>query len=140
MLRRVLACVDQLAKRRRGFRLSWTDIAIIVACLIATVILYPSIGPLVLVGPITLGHFCLFCNVFRIRRAYELIWAVAFVFNFGMWSFFADISWYRILAVQTPLTVLLIGCEFFSSRYHGVGCRSELPTDDDSTPPRATAY
>jgi len=68
-------------------------------------------------------HFFLFCNVFRIRRSYELIWAAAFVVNLLAWQVAGAMSWPRVLAMQLPVTVLAIASEMRSRRYHGVGWR-----------------
>jgi hypothetical protein len=58
--------------------------------------------------PVTLGHFFLFCNVFGVRRRYELIWAAVFVANVGAWLLAGELRWLWVLAIQTPLTLLLI--------------------------------
>ena len=71
--------------RTCGFRFSLVDGAAIVVCAAATHTAWPALGPLSLVLPYVLGHFFLFCNVFRVRRPPELIWAGVFVLNFGVW-------------------------------------------------------
>ena len=113
-----------LGRRRRGFRLSGTDVVVIAVCGIATWRLLPEIGTYAWFFPITLGHFFLFCNVFRIRRKYELIWAVFFLCNVAVWPFaVGDINPWGVLLCQTPITIGLIAMECFSPRYHGIFCR-----------------
>jgi hypothetical protein len=113
-----------LGRRRRGFRPSATDIAAIVICAVATWRLLPEIGAFAWFLPITLGHFFLFCNVFRIRRKYELIWAACFLGNVAVWRFaVGEINPWGVLLCQTPMTIGLIVMECFSSRYHGIFCR-----------------
>ena len=73
-----------------------------------------------LLFPVTLGHFFLFCNVFRLRRSYELFWSVLFLTNIGFWLFHNELHWAGILALQTPLTIALILLEMRSPNYHGV--------------------
>jgi hypothetical protein len=73
--------------------------------------------------PIAAGHFFLFCNVFRLRRSYELVWTGVFIANVTVWLYLVDFSWAGVLAAQLPLTALLIAMEVRSSRYHGIGSR-----------------
>ena len=72
---------------------------------------------------VVLVHFFLFCNVFRVRRSYEVIWAVTFVANLLAWQVAGGISWRGVLLTQLPLTLLAIAAEMRSRRYHGVGWR-----------------
>jgi hypothetical protein len=73
-----------------------------------------------LVFPVTLAHFFLFCNVFRIRRSYELVWTGAYLMNLGYWILLRELSWLHVLAWQTPLTVAFMVAEVRSPRYHGI--------------------
>jgi hypothetical protein len=118
---------SELGRRRRGFRLSLLDIAAIVLCIASTLGLQSRLGTFVYLAPITLGHFFLFCNVFRIHRSYELVWAAVFMVNVAAWSMGADFHWLRVLAAQTPLTALLIALECRSERYHGIFSRAGSP-------------
>lgn len=122
----VLSKLDELGKRRRGFRFSAVDLLAILICAIATWLLFPVIGTTVWLLPITLGHFFLFCNVFRIHRNAELFWAATFIVNVAAWSLLSDIDWLKILAVQSFVTVTLIAKAFRSRSYHGIFC-SPLP-------------
>jgi hypothetical protein len=109
--------------RGSGFRCSKTDLLVLAATAAASVWFVSvdrSLGWLPLVA---LAHFFLFCNVFRVRRSYELVWAAAFVVNVACWSWTGPRIWWNVLLVQTPLTVALIGAEVASSRYHGWGFR-----------------
>ena len=74
----------------------------------ATWLLHPALGSLTWLFPVTLGHFFLFCNVFSVRRSFELIWAAVFVANVGAWLLAGELRWSWVLAIQTPLTLLLI--------------------------------
>ncbi len=103
-----------------GFRFSRVDAIVIVACAVLTWFAWKSLGSLTLGLPVTLGHFFLFCNVFRIRRSYEVIWAGVYVANLAYWVLLRDSSWFGILAVQSPLTVALILREMRDPRYHGI--------------------
>jgi hypothetical protein len=66
------------------------------------------------------GHFFLFCNVFRISRRPELIWAGTFVV-LSISTLFTDIpGWIGTVAISLLLTVFLITREFRKPHYHGI--------------------
>ena len=73
-----------------------------------------------LLFPIVLGHFFLFCNVFRVRRKYELIWAFLFIVNAGAWWLCDSFGWWPVLATQAPITLFFIAKEVVSPEYHGI--------------------
>ena len=113
-------------RRTWGFRLSVTDVVFVLLAIPATWLVYPHIGMLAGVIPMAVGHFFLFCNVFRIIRWKELLWTAVFLVNVFCWSINTTDSflwWFGILAIQTPLTVFFITTELFTRRYHGVWAR-----------------
>ena len=65
-------------------------------------------------------HFFLFCNVFRVLRRRELIWAAFFVGNVGLWTVTGRLSPFNVLACQLPISVGIIAWEIKAPRYHGV--------------------
>jgi hypothetical protein len=109
--------------RTWGFRFSAVDGCAIAICAAATWGLWGALGHLALAFPVVLGHFFLFCNVFRVRRSYELAWSACFLLNAAAWWLGAAFTWWGVLAVQLPVTVLAIGAEIRSPRYHGVWAR-----------------
>ncbi len=111
---------QRLVGRRAGFRFWWQDAVAIVLCALVTWLSWRPFGPVALLFPVTLGHFFLFCNVFRLRRSYELFWNVLFLTNIGFWLFHNELHWAGILALQTPLTIALILLEMRSPNYHSV--------------------
>lgn len=123
------AMID-LGKRRRGFRLSVIDLLAIAICTMGMLMSMPILGEIAWLFPITLGHFFLFCNVFRIRREFELFWAGVFVANVACWALAGRFDWLTVLTVQTPLTATLIITECFSPSYHGIFCKQVV----DSSP------
>ncbi len=125
MLSKLREGLRQLSRKRRGFRFSEIDLMAIVICGVLTWVSLPFLDQFALIFPITLGHFFLFCNVFRIHRKLELIWAGAFVINVASNSLAEEFSWIRVLILQTPLTLLLIAMELRSGRYHGIFCGRE---------------
>ena len=104
-----------------GFRFSASDAVAIVLAIVAAVTLWGSLGAMSLLFPIVLGHFFLFCNVFRVRRSFEVAWALVFVVNVCAWWLAGRFNWWSVLSVQTPVTMLCLGLEICSERYHGVG-------------------
>lgn len=116
--------------RRRsppGFRFSLVDVLAILIVAASTWLGWPVLGELIWLLPITLFHFFLFCNVFRIHRQYELIWAAVFVMNVMAWTLSGNLNWWYILAVQSPVTLTFIVLEIVSDRYHGILCHRNKP-------------
>lgn len=105
--------------RTAGFRLSVTDAIVLALGTIATIASIGPLGPMAGLFPMAVGHFFLFCNVFRLRRRYELIWTAVFLVNFTAWTF-TEFTWAGVLAIQLPLTAVVIALEMRSPRYHGV--------------------
>ena len=111
----------------RGMRFSILDGVVLVLGSAATWLLWRLIGHFALLLPVTLVHFLLFCNVFRIRRGSELLWAGTFVLNFGSWVFSGSFSWWPVLAIQTAITGAILFVEIRHPRYHGVFCKGVEP-------------
>ncbi len=106
-----------------GFRFSPRDAAVIGVFTLATAWLWGWVGSLSLLLFGVLLHFFLFCNVFRVRTRYELIWAWSFVLNAGAWQLADALSWQRVLGSQMVVTALVIGAELRSPSYYGIGHR-----------------
>ena len=106
-----------------GFRFSPRDAAVIGVFTLATAWLWAWVDSLSLLLLGVLIHFFLFCNVFRVRTRYELIWAASFVVNAGAWQLADELSWQRLLGSQMVVTALVIGAELRSPSYYGIGHR-----------------
>jgi hypothetical protein len=77
---------------------------------------------------IVVGHFLLFCNVVRMRRALELIWAIAFLgVALGLPLLFREFRAEATLLAIAPLTAVLVAIEVRSARYHGLLARRLNP-------------
>ena len=106
--------------RPPGFRFWWTDAVILGAGALAMALLWGRLGEALWPIPFALGHFFLFCNVFRVRRSYELAWACILIINAGAWMLSGSADWRPILLVQSPVTVAVLLLEIHSPRYHGI--------------------
>lgn len=117
--------------RSAGFRLSIVDVAFIAVLAAAFVWLRPRIGDGVWAIPFAAGHFFLFCNVFRVRRSYELIWVGVFLVNALAWWSSGRVPWGWLTLVQAPFTLAAIVAEMRSPRYHGIFARRLNPRLDE---------
>ena len=103
-----------------GFRFSAMDAAIFLGGVVGTFALWFAIGPFALFLPLLLGHFFLFCNVFRIGGERSLIWVAAFLINVHGWSSTQN-TWLHV-AIQSVITAALIIQCVWSRNYHGFAC------------------
>lgn len=78
-----------------------------------------------------IAHFFLFCNVFRLARPRELIWAILFVVNIAFWLLRGNVNWFNTLACQLPVSTGVITWELKSRRYHGILARRLNPALDE---------
>lgn len=108
-----------------GFRFSLTDAVVLIACAIAAILLWKPLTYLSVLLLYVIGHFFLFCNVFRVRRNYEYLWGVIFVVNMAVWLLLKPEGFYWGLLAQLPVTVGVVIAEMRSGRYHGIGCRGD---------------
>ena len=117
--------------RSWGFRFFLSD-SIVIGVLIIVAIALQHLGhPLWWIIVIVAGHFFLFCNVFRIRRALEYGWAATFLANATLWLGLGNLNWFGVLAIQFPITVGVIAAELRSPRYHGIFARQTNPRLND---------
>lgn len=112
--------------RPHGFRISWIDCVVIMTTVALTWSQWAATEGLIAILPITFGHFFLFCNVFRIHRNLELIWASCFMVAAGTWIVLQPLAWWWLLAGMSPITITLITIEIKHERYHGVGSRRRV--------------
>lgn len=99
------------------------DIAVLVAAPLLTWFLWSYIGSMAGIVLMAVGHFFLFCNVFRIHRKKELLWATVCILNVSAWAMCDALWWPGVLGIQTPLTVFLIWREMRGPWYHGIFAR-----------------
>jgi hypothetical protein len=117
--------------RSWGFRFFATDAVVIGVLAAAAIALRRIENPLWWILIVVAGHFFLFCNIVRIRRRLEFIWAGLFIANIGVWLWFGELGWLGVLCVQLPITLCLVLIELRSGRYHGVLARRTNPRLND---------
>jgi hypothetical protein len=117
--------------RTWGFRFSLTDAVAMGVFLSAAVGLWRLGSPLWWLLLLAAGHFFLFCNVFRIVRRRELIWAGLFVLNVGVWAWLDRLTWPGVLLCQLPITVGIIIADMRTAGYHGVLAKRLNPRLND---------
>jgi hypothetical protein len=102
-----------------GFRMSATDAAVILAGGMGSYFAAARTPWIVVIWVI--GHFFLFCNVFRIDRTPELIWSAAFLALFGCTLLTGIPGLGGTVALSLMVTVAVIVRETRKPSYHGVG-------------------
>lgn len=113
-------CEEPQRTRTWGFRFSFADAAALVAFGAAVAILHKLGSSFSWIVAIVAAHFFLFCNIFRVVRRRELIWAAAFVMNVGLWFLLGQLDWFKVLACQLPVSTGVIAWELRAARYHGI--------------------
>lgn len=106
-----------------GMRFSFSDFVVLVVAIFGAWQLFKFGHPLWWIVVAVVGHFFLFCNVFRVRRTFELWWAGVFVVNVSACFAFGKIDWWPAMGFQLPVTIIVICLELRSSSYHGIGAR-----------------
>lgn len=111
---------------RPGFRLSAIDICILIGGAIASAALWLQDTWIGLAVAFVVGHFFLFCNVLRMSRPVELLWAGLFIVSAGGAAFMV-ISWPVAFGISACATVILAAIEMRRPSYHGAGWRRVNP-------------
>ena len=110
-----------------GFRLSEMDVGILIAVISASVLLARFDERFGMVLLFVLAHFFLFCNVLRMSRSLELLWAALFVLLAGS-TFYLSFPLLRYtLSVMLVVTVILSAVQTMQPSYHGVLWRKVNP-------------
>lgn len=103
-----------------GFRFSGRDAVVLVvgmACAVGLSTTSPRFGVMIAA---VIGHFFLFCNVFRLPRSLELTWAAVFVLVSTPVLFEGVLKWPVWLAVICTCTVVVVLAAMRMKSYHGV--------------------
>lgn len=103
-----------------GFRISATDAAVLVAGAAGSALAAQAEWWMGLVIGFVVGHFFLFCNVFRVARPLELAWAALFVVLAGSTITVGLPGWPIALTMSLVATLLVIVVQMRKPSYHGV--------------------
>jgi hypothetical protein len=115
-----------------GFRLSRLDVCVLaIGSVGAAVAGVYSLHAAAVVGCVV-GHFFLFCNVFRMSRPLELTWSAIFVVSAGGTILWQVPGWAAAAALTMSTTVAVVLLEMRRPSYHGVGWRRINPSLPDS--------
>lgn len=104
-------------KFQPGFRLSIMDVCILVSGILGAILAYKISLNLAFACLFVVGHFFLFCNVIRMSRIPELVWATSFIVLFIMLS---ETSMLLVVMGSLAITLLLTILELKKPSYHGV--------------------
>ena len=104
-----------------GFRISTLDVLILIVGSAAAIGLALEVWWWGYIVAMVVGHFFLFCNVFRISRILELAWAAAFIGLAGGTIAANWPSWTATTVAALFITTTLIAVEVCRPSYHGVG-------------------
>jgi hypothetical protein len=108
------------AQFRPGFRMSLLDGAILILGTIGTFWLYTIDRNLALVVAFTVGHFFIFCNIVRMARQRELIWALAFATMGSASALTGTPTWNLTFLAALAVTGVVVWLELRSPSYHGI--------------------
>ncbi len=103
-----------------GFRLSLLDvIVLILGCVLAYYLREINVNMSCIVL-FVVGHFFYFCNVVRMSRIPELIWASCFVLLCGVSQYYHAVTIDKIFVFSLVITVILTYKEMRKPFYHGI--------------------
>lgn len=103
-----------------GFRLSLTDALVLVAGAAGSIAAARAEWWMGLIVGFAVGHFFLFCNVFRVARHLELLWSALFVALSACTIITGQPGWDVTIAATLVATLLVIVTQVRQPSYHGV--------------------
>ncbi len=115
------------AKFQPGFRLSELDVGFIMLGVCGAVLLARLDERFGMAVLFVLAHFFLFCNVLRMSRPLELVWAALFVLLAVSTFYFGRPPWNYTMAAMMAVTLVLAFVQMLQPSYHGVFWRKINP-------------
>lgn len=103
-----------------GFRLSSLDIVVLVGGTAAAGGLWLFTPSASFVIAFVVGHFFLFCNVFRVSRGLELAWGALFSVLAGATVITGIPGWLLSALIALLATIVVVALEMRKPCYHGV--------------------
>lgn len=122
---------NQAPRFSPGFRFSPFDGAVLLVGFAASLGLAMLDPWVALATAFVIIHFFLFCNVFRISRPPELVWAALFAALVLCSLLFDAITWPHVFAVSGFATSITLPIEIRRPSYHGVFWRRVNPALPD---------
>jgi hypothetical protein len=114
-------------KFQPGFRLSAIDVLVLVVGGVASVYAMTVDRWFGIAIAFVVLHFFLFCNVLRMSRPLELIWAGIFAALAIAAISLGLLSWPAVFAISGAVTVIVAVVEVRRPSYHGVGWQKVNP-------------
>lgn len=102
-----------------GFRLSKTDVGVITISLIGASALFQHSKFLCFSVLFVVTHFFLFCNIIRMSRLSELIWASVFICGVSLSLTIGEPPIYTSIGCSLIVTIILAALEIQKPSYHG---------------------
>jgi len=104
-----------------GFRLSLRDVVVILLGIAAAAYLFGVEPWWSFIVVFVVAHFFLFCNVVRMARPLELIWAATFLALASATLLTEAPGWPITVAASLVVTVAVVGLQMRKPSYHGLG-------------------
>ena len=104
-----------------GFRLSVRDVIVIVIGIAAASYLFRVEPWWSFAVLFVVAHFFLFCNVVRMARPLELVWAATFLALASATLLTEAPGWPLTTAVSLVVTVVIVVVQMRKASYHGLG-------------------
>ena len=107
--------------------MSIRDALVLIAGAVGAAVLWTRLWQASVIVGFVVGHFFLFCNVFRIERKPELHWAALFVSITTINLLTGMPGWPGTIGISMGASAGLILMEMQKPGYHGVGWRRINP-------------
>ena len=103
-----------------GFRLDAIDTLVLVAGAAGAIFLAQVEWWMGLIIGFAVGHFFIFCNVFRVAKPLELTWSAIFVVLAGSTIATGQPGWMVTIATTLVATLAVIVMQVRKPSYHGI--------------------
>jgi len=103
-----------------GFRLSAIDIIFIAIAILFCIYFFNIAKSISYIIGIVVGHFFLFCNIARMSRTPEIIWAVFFTLFTILSLKFNLVPLSLVFLASIVLSIMLVFLETRKPSYHGI--------------------
>lgn len=110
-----------------GFRLSGLDVVVLVVGTILSAALWQHVWWMGFIIAFVVGHFFLFCNVVRMARGLELIWAAVFAILAGATIAGETPGWPIAIGSSLAVTAIVVVIELRKPSYHGIAWQQINP-------------